>query len=247
MCHSKLKIIHLDLEEKGYMLQCCRNSVRGCKKRMPPDDMKTHEKHCDFKELVCASVLGPQGCTWAGTRRELTDHMFGKHRAIISDNFKHDFVIKNYSQVTEFHATSLMAAYQELFLAKLEYDPVDEVFCGGVKFLSGAPDIASKFRYEFEVGKETRNKAAHYKFVFSRQVHTISEEYSNHPASDHFWFNKAVGNVFTDTNETLTVTVMLKNVQSLAVKNVKAPEKYGFVPTQYCQRCVSRFNPTPST
>jgi hypothetical protein len=200
--------------------------------------MNVHEKHCDFKKLVCASVLDPGGCTWACTRQELTEHMFGTHRAVISDDFKYNFVIKNYSQVTEFRATILMAAYHHLFLAKLEYDRVDEVFFGGVKFVSGAPQIASKFRYEFEVGKETRNKTAHYKFIFSRQLHTISEEYNNHSSSDHFWFNKAVGNFFTDINDTLTVTVVLKTVQSFASKNVKSPSAYGFVPSQYCQRCV---------
>ncbi|PNF31230.1 hypothetical protein B7P43_G14080 [Cryptotermes secundus] len=211
---------------------------------MLPDDMKVHKKHCDFKELVCASVIGPEGCLWACTRKDLTEHMFAEHRALISEDFKYDFVIRNYSEVTKFHATILMAVYSHLFLAKLEYDCVDGVFFGGVKFVSGAPDIGSTFRYEFEVGKETSNRTAHYKFMFSRQLHAISEEYKNHFASDHFWFSKALGNFFTDSKDTLTVTLVLKTVHSLAVKDVNAPEAYGFVPSQYCQRCVSQFNPT---
>ncbi|XP_023709964.1 probable E3 ubiquitin-protein ligase sinah [Cryptotermes secundus] len=244
ICFNKFKIIPLGLEEKGSVLQFCPNSVRGCKKRMLPDDMKVHKKHCDFKELVCASVIGPEGCLWACTRKDLTEHMFAEHRALISEDFKYDFVIRNYSEVTKFHATILMAVYSHLFLAKLEYDCVDGVFFGGVKFVSGAPDIGSTFRYEFEVGKETSNRTAHYKFMFSRQLHAISEEYKNHFASDHFWFSKALGNFFTDSKDTLTVTLVLKTVHSLAVKDVNAPEAYGFVPSQYCQRCVSQFNPT---
>jgi hypothetical protein len=209
--------------------------------------MNMHEKHCDFKLLFCASVLGSEGCTWACTRKELTEHMFGKHRATISDHFKYDFFIKNYSQVSDFRATILMATFHHLFLAMLEYDRVDGVFFGGVQLLSGALQIASKFRYEFEFGKETGNGTAHCKFIFSRQLHDMSEEYSNHESSDHFWFNKTVGSFFTDSDDTLTVTVILKTAQSLAVKNVIAPQTYGFVPSQSCQRCVSRFNPTNLT
>lgn len=238
ICFSKLKIIHIDLEQIESVLQRCPNYVRGCKKRMPPDNMNFHENLCDFKVHVCNSLVGPKGCTWAGPRNELTAHMFGKHRAIISGGFKYDFVIKNYSQVTEFRATILMAAFHHLFLAKLEYDGVDEVFCGGVQFISVAPDVAPKFRYEFEIGKETLSRIAHYKFIFSRKLHTISEEYNNHTISDHFCFNKAIGNFFTDTNDTLKVTVVLKTVQSFAVKDDKTQQTYGFVPSQYCQRCV---------
>lgn len=246
ICCSKLKIIHVP-EEIVHELEFCPNSARGCRKRMPPENMNVHEKHCDFKELLCASVLGPEGCMWTCIRQELTKHMFGEHRAIISDDFKYDFVIKEYSQVTEFCATILMAAYHHLFLARLEYDRIEGVFCGGVKFISGSPHTASKYWYEFEVGKEIKNETAHYKFIFSREVHTISKEYSNHTASDHFWFDKAVGSFFADTNDSLTVTVVLKTVHELAMKNVKAPQMYGFVPSQYCQRCVSKFNPTPLT
>jgi hypothetical protein len=166
---------------------------------------------------------------------------------MISCGFKHDFVIQNYSQTTEFRATALMSSFHNLFLAKLEYDEVDGVFFGGVLIISGAPQVASTFRYDFEIGKETRSRMAHYKFLFSRQVHTLSEEYNKSAASDHFWFSKAIGSYFADTNDTLTVTVVLKGVQSLAVRDGAAEKTYGFVPTQYCQRCVRGFKPPPST
>jgi hypothetical protein len=238
--------MHVEMEIEN-MLRPCENSVRGCKRRMPPDAINVHEKHCDFKRHVCASVVGPEGCSWAGTHNNLTQHILREHFAIISDDFKYDFVIKNYSQVNHFNAEILMTSFHHLFLAKLEYDGIDEVFYGGVQFVSGTPGIASEFRYEFEVGKETENSMAHYKFIFSRQPHALSEEYNKRTISDHFRFNKDIGKFFTDTNDTLTVTVVIKSVQSLARKNVEAEKTYGFVPSQYCQRCVSSFNPTPLT
>jgi hypothetical protein len=235
VCFRKLKLIDVvDLEEIRNKLQPCGND--GCYKRMPLENIAAHERHCDFKELVCSSLLGPEGCTWASIRKELTGHFLEKHRSMISDGFKYDFLIKNYSQVTEFRATILMASFKHLFLAKLEYDEAHKVFFGGVLFVSGAPDIAPKFRYEFEVGKQTRTGKSHYKFMFSTQVHTLSDG-----NDEHFCLDKAVGNVLTDTDDTLTVTVVLKDVPSLAV-GIDSPQAitYGFVPAQYCQRCVRR-------
>jgi hypothetical protein len=240
VCFRKLKFIDVvNLEEIRHKLQLCGNS--GCKKMIRLDIIAAHERHCDLKEHVCASLLGPEGCLWAGIRKELTGHFLGEHRSMISDGFRYDFLIKNYSQVTEFRATVLMTSFKHLFLAKLEYNGAHKVFFGGVQFVSGAPDIAPKFRYEFEVGKQTRTGKSHYKFMFSTQVHTLSVEYDEHINSDYFCLDKAVGNVFTDIDDTLTVTVILKDVPSLAV-GIGSPQAttYGFVPAQYCQRCVRR-------
>lgn len=236
----------IELEEMAQkLLKPCQWS---CEKWMPPFEVEAHEKHCDFKKLFCLSLVGHGNCAWTGTRKELAQHLLSKHSPIISDNFVYDFVIKNYSHVEQFSATCLLTCFHHLFLAKLVYNGTNRAFYGGVQFVSGAPQVAKGFRYEFEIGKQTVNNAAHYKFMFSRQTHKISEDYSDDTLSDrfdHFWFSKDIGTFFTDINDTLTVTVIMKSVQSLAMKNVEADKTYGFVPSQYCQKCVRLFNPVP--
>lgn len=236
------------LEKMAYaLLMSCQNRERGCKKMMPPDRIDVHQKHCDFSQRVCLSLVGADGCSRSGTRRELIKHILNEHFAIISDSFKHNFVIQNYSLIEEFSCTVLLTHFSHLFVAKLMYSDSERAFYGGVQFVSGEPQFASEFRYEFEVGKETTDKAAHYKFMYSRQAHTISEDYNDRIISDNcnqFWLKKDVGHFFKDVNDTLTVTVILKSVQSLAMKNAEALTTYAFGPSQYCQRCVSSFNPS---
>jgi hypothetical protein len=238
-CNRRLKIIAVDVGEMENQLRSCANHVRGCKKRMPAENLDVHERHCDFKEYVCGSLFDSKDCSWAGVREELTKHYLKEHRSKISDGFKHDLLIENFSQVPEFQVVIPMTSFSHLFLAKLAYDVAHNVFFGGVQFVSGAPDIASRFRYEFEIGKETGN--AHYKYLFSRPVHALSDDYDEHTNSDHFTLEKAVGNVFADIRDTLTVTVILKDVNSFPVGTAAIPgTTYGFVPVQYCQRCVRR-------
>jgi len=219
-----------------------------CMKWMPPDEIEAHQKHCDLKKLFCMDLVGCGKCTWAGIRKELTQHLLHEHSSIISDSFMYDFVIKDYSQVEEFSATRLLTCFRHIFLVKLGYCSTNRAFYGRVYFVSGVPNVAKGFRYEFEIGKATESKACHYKFTFSRQTHRISEDYSDQGFSDicdQFWFSKDIGNFFTDINGTLTVTVIMKSVQSLAMKNIEALKTYGFVPSQYCKKCVRSFNPTP--
>ena len=219
-----------------------------CKKWMPPDEIDVHQKHCDLKQLFCMHLVGYGNCAWAGTRKDLTQHLLSKHFSIISEDFKFGFVIKGYSQVEHFSDTRLLTCFGHLFLAKLLYCSANRVFYGRVHFVSGAPNVAKVFRYEFEIGKETASKASCYKFAFSRQTHRISEDYSDNSFSencDQFCFSKEIGDFFTDTNDTLTVTVIMKSVRSLAMKNIAAKKTYGFVPSQYCQKCVGSFNPVP--
>jgi hypothetical protein len=181
----------------------------------------------------------------------MTQHLLSKHSAITKNDFKHQFVIENFNTVKEFSSTVLLTCFSHLFVAKLryfKYSGSKSALYGGVQFVSGGPPIAPRFRYEFEVGKQTENEVAHYKFMYSRQVHTISEENSDHILSDkcdQFCCTEDIGRFFTDINGTLTVMVILKGVQSLAMKNAAATITYGFVPSQYCQRCVSSFNPSP--
>jgi hypothetical protein len=220
----------------------------GCEKWMPPDKIEAHEKHCDLKKLSCVSLVDHGNCAWTGTRKDLTQHLLSEHSPIISNNFLHDFEIKNYSQFEEFSVTRLLTCFHHLFLAKLLYNGTKRAFYGKVHFVSGAPQVAKGFRYEFQIDKETKNNTAHYKFIFSRQAHRISEVFSDNDLSDrcdHFFFSKDIGSFFTDINDTLTVTVIIKSVQSLAMKNVEAQKTYGFVPSQYCQKCVGVFNPEP--
>lgn len=219
-----------------------------CKKWMPADEIETHQKHCDSKKLFCIHLVGCGNCDWAGTRKEFTQHLLSNHTSIISDSFMYNFVIKDYSQVEEFSVTRLLTCFSHLFLAKLSYCSANRVFYGRVHFLSGAPNVAKVFRYEFEIGKATPCNASYRKFSFSRQTHRISEDYSDNSFSekcDQFWFNKDIGNFFTDINDTLTVTVILESVQSLAMKNIAGRKTYGFAPSQYCQKCVGSFNPVP--
>jgi hypothetical protein len=220
----------------------------GCSKWMPPDEIEDHQKHCDLKKLFCMHLVGYGNCAWAGTRKELTQHLLNKHASIISDSFMYGFVIKNYSQVEQYSVTRLLTCFSHIFLAKLVYCSVNRAFSGRVLFVSGPQSDERVFRYEFEVGKATANNSCHYKFTFSRQTHRISEDYSDNRFSDkcdQFWFSKDIGNFFTDINDTLTVTLIMKGVQSLAMKNVEALKTYGFVPSQYCQKCVGWFNPVP--
>jgi hypothetical protein len=226
------------------LLKSCPYSGHGCRKMMPSEKVSVHQNHCDFREHMCRSLVGPEGCSWSGTREELTKHLLNKHSAIPSAGFMHSFVIQNYSLVESFSSTVLLQEFSHLFLAKLQYSESKKAFCGGVQFLSGDPLIASEFRYEFQIGKETKSKVAHYKFMYSRQTHRVSE-YIPSDDYDQFCFDKDIGSFFTDIDDTLTVTVILKSVQSLAMQNYAAAETYGFVPSQYCQRCVSSFNPSP--
>jgi len=228
-------------------LRPCENAARGCKKHMTQDGIIVHQEQCDFKDLVCSSLVGTRDCSWAGIRKEMVTHLTEKHSEIKHNDFMYNFAIENYSQVEEFRDTVLLVCFGHFFLAKLEYNG-KEAFYGGVQLVSGVPRLESVFRYEFELGKESIHGVAHYKFMFSRQTHTILEKYSGELPSnrcDHFWFRKDVGSFFTDRNDTLTVTVIVKSVQSLAMRNVEAQRTYGFVPSQYCQRCVTSFNPSP--
>jgi hypothetical protein len=226
------------------MLKSCQ---WGCKKWMPLNEIEAYQKHCDLKKLFCMHLVGHGNCAWAGTREELTQHLLSQHPSIISDSFKFDFVIKDYSQVEQFSVTHLLTCLSHLFLAKLLYCKANRVFYGRVHFLSGEPNVAKGFRYEFEIGKATASDTSYYKLAFSRQTHTISEDYSDNSfseKSDHFFFSEDIG-IFFAENDTLTVTVIMKSVQSLAMKNIKAVKTYGFVPSQYCQKCVGSFNPVP--
>ena len=219
-----------------------------CEKWLPPDEMEVHEKHCDLKKLFCVSVLGYGHCNWAGTRKHLTKHFLGNHSDISTDDFLYDFVITNYSKVEKFSATRLLKCFSHMFMAKLVYDDEKRIFYGGVHFVSGPPSFEKVFRYEFEIGKQTGKNAAHCKIMFSRQAHRISEDYSDHTdlnKCDHFCFPKDMGNFFTDIDDSLTVTVIMKSVQSLAMSNIEALKTYSFVPSQYCQQCVKSFNPVP--
>lgn len=230
------------------LLESCENSRRGCKKMMPAASISVHQEHCDFKELVCESVVGPEGCPWTGTRKELTDHVHDKHPSILLRDFKHDFQIPNYSKFEHFSETVLLTSFGHLFVAKLGYSESDRAFYGGVQLVSGVVGLTAEFRYEFEIGKQTKDDVVHYKLMYSRQTHKISEEFKKHGLSDechYFWFSKDIGSFFTDITDTLTVTVILKSVQSLAMKRCDAERTYGFVPTQYCHHCVSNFNPSP--
>jgi hypothetical protein len=220
----------------------------GCEKWMPPDEIEAHQKHCDLKKFFCMDLVGYGNCDWGGTGEEITQHLFRKHSSIISESFVYNFEIKDYSQVEQFSATRLLTCFSHLFLAKLKYCSANRAFYGRVYFLSGTPKVATGFRYEFEIGKATESNACHYKFTFSRQTHSISEYYSDNSFSDicdQFWFTKDIGNFFTDINDALTVTVIMESVQSLAMKNIKALKRYGFVPSQYCQKCFESFNPVP--
>ena len=220
----------------------------GCNKWMPPDEVETHQKHCDLKKHSCMNLVGFGNCLWEGTRKELKLHLLRQHSSIISDNVLHNFVIKDYSQVQQFSATRILTCFSHIFLAKLMYSSANRAFYGGVQFLSGPPKVSKVFRYEFEIGKETASNMSCYKFIFSRQTHTISEDYSDSSFSDtcnQFWFSKDTGNFFTDIDDTLTVTVIVKSVQSLAMMNVEATKTYGFVPSNYCQKCVGKFNVVP--
>jgi len=233
-----------ELEAIAEVLKPCHWS---CNKWMPPDEIEVHQKHCDLKKLFCMHLVGYENCAWVGTRKELTQHLLSKHSSIISDSFMHGFVIKDYSQVEQFSDIRLLTCFNNLFLAKLVYSSANRAFYGRVHLLSGAPIVAEKFRYEFEIGKETASKASLYKLHFSRQTHSVSEDYSDNfsDSCDQFYFSKDIGNFFTDTNDTVTVTVIMKSVQSLAGKNIQALKTYGFVPSQYCQKCVGSFNPVP--
>jgi len=234
-----------ELEAMSKILKPCQ---WGCEKWMPPDEIEVHQKQCDLKKLFCGHLLGCGNCTWAGTRKDLTQHLSSKHKSIISDGFKYSFEIKEYSKVEEFSATRLLTCFSHIFLVKLVYCSANRAFFGRVHFLSGAPNVSKGFRYEFEIGKETESTASHYKFIFNRQTHRISEDYCDKSLSDicdQFCFTKDIGNFFTDINDTLTVTVIMKSLQSLAMKNEELKRTYGFVPPQYCQKCVGSFNPTP--
>ena len=233
------------LEAMAEVLKLCQ---WGCEKWMPPDEVEAHQKHCDLKKLFCRHLIGYGNCAWAGIRKDLTQHLLSKHSSIISDSFMYSFVIKDYSQVEEFSVTRLLTCFSHMFLAKLVYCSANRTFFGRVHFLSGAPSISKVFKYEFEIGKATASNASHYKFMFNRQTHRISEDYcdkSFSDISDQFCFTKDIGNFFTDINDTLTVTVIMKSVQSLAMKFEERRRTYGFVPTQHCQKCVGSFNPTP--
>jgi len=234
-----------ELEAMAEVLKPCQ---WGCKKWMPPDEMEVHQQYCDLKKLFCGHLLSYGNCAWEGTRKDLTQHLLSEHTSIISDSFRHSFVIKDYSQVEQFSDTCLLTCFNHLFLTKLLYCSVNKTFFGRAHFLSGAPNVSKGFRYEFEIGKAAGSNASHYKFWFSRQTHRISEHYSDESFSDvcdQFYFTKDIGNFFTDINDTLTVTVIIKSSQSLAMKNDEVMKTYAFVPSQYCQKCVGSYNPLP--
>jgi len=246
LCGKKFqKTRCIELEAMAEILKRCQ---WGCEKWMPPDEVEAHQKHCDLKQLFCMHLVGNGNCAWAGTRKDLTQHLLNKHTSIISEGFRYSFVIKDYSQVEEFSDTRLLTCFNHLFLAKLVYCSANRAFFGRVHFLSGAPIVSKVFRYEFEIGKETESKASHYKFMFSRQTHRISEDYCDKGLSDicdQFCFTKEIGKFFTDIKDTLTVTLIMKSIQSLATRNEELRRTYGFVPSQYCQKCVGSFNPMP--
>jgi len=235
----------IELEARAKFLKPCQ---WGCNKWMPSDKIEVHEKHCDLKEHCCSHLVGNGNCAWSGIRKDLTQHLLSQHTSIISDSFRHNFVITGYSQVEEFSDIRLLTCFSHIFLAKLVYCSANRTFFGRVHFLSGPPNVSKGFRYEFEIGKETASKACHSKFIFSRQTHRISEDYSEKSFTDvcdQFCFTKDIGKFFTDIDDTLTVTLIMKSIQSLPMKSEELRRTYGFVPTQYCQRCVASFNPTP--
>jgi hypothetical protein len=220
----------------------------GCEKWKPPDEIEAHQNHCDLKKLFCKHLVGYGDCAWEGTRKELTQHLLKTHSSIISDDFMYNFVIKDYSQVGQYSVTRLLTCFKYLFLAKLLYCSENRAFYGRVHFLSGSAEVAKGFRYEFEIGKVPANNASCYKFVFTRQTHRITEDYGDNSFSencDQFCFSKDIGNFFADINDTLTVTLVIKSVQSLAMKEAEASKSYGFGPSQYCQKCVTSFMPVP--